>query len=258
MNHLYQTAIQSLKLMDLTQLNEDDSPQDIISLCQKAKSNFGNTAAICIYPYFIPIAKRQLRQQQTPEINIVTVVNFPEGDNSISSVVNEISHAIKYGADEIDVVFPYKALMRGDENAGFELIKQCKAACGDTFLKVIIESGELKSKELIKKATQVAIKAGANMIKTSTGKVPINATLEAAEIILTVIDEMKDQYTVGFKASGGINTLEDSSAYLNLAEDILGTNNLHKNSFRIGASSLLNNLIHNLDSMPPNTEAKKH
>lgn len=254
MNNLYETALQSLKFMDLTQLNEEDTPQDIMLLCQRAKTDFGQTAAICIYPFFIPMAKKQLQRQKTPDINIVTVVNFPSGDSSANQVSKEIEHAILHGADEIDVVFPYKALIAGDENAGSELIKQCKAACGNKLMKVILETGELKSQKLIRKATQISINAGADMIKTSTGKVAVNSTLKAAETIMTEIKTMGAAQSIGFKASGGIETLEQAYAYLDLASNIMGADYLEKKLFRIGASRLLSNLLQTLNKVAPPEE----
>ena len=117
----------------------------IIELCKSAKTSVGNTAAVCIYPRFIPVAKKQLRLQGTPDIRVVTVTNFPHGNDDIEIAVAETKAALMYGADEVDVTFPYRALMAGNEDVGFEMVKQCKAACGDTPLKVIIESGELQN-----------------------------------------------------------------------------------------------------------------
>ena len=114
------------------------------------------------------------------EIRIATVTNFPHGNDDIEIAVAETKAAVAYGADEVDVVFPYRTLIAGDEKTGFELVKQCKAACGDVLLKVIIETGELKEEGLIKRASEISIEAGANFIKTSTGKVPVNATPESS------------------------------------------------------------------------------
>lgn len=134
-------ALRALKLMDLTTLNDDDTDAKVIQLCHDAKSPVGNTAAICIYPRFIPIAKKTLREQGTPDVRIATVTNFPHGNDDVDIAVAETKAAVAYGADEVDVVFPYRALMAGNEQVGFDLVKQCKAACGDTvLLKVIIET----------------------------------------------------------------------------------------------------------------------
>ncbi|PCE68017.1 deoxyribose-phosphate aldolase [Salinivibrio sp. YCSC6] len=247
MNELQTAALRALKLMDLTTLNDDDTDEKVIALCQNAKSPVGNTAAICIYPRFIPVAKKALREQGTPEVRIATVTNFPHGNDDIDIAVAETKAAVAYGADEVDVVFPYRALMAGNEEIGFELVKQCKVACGDqALLKVIIESGELKTDALIKRASEISIDAGADFIKTSTGKVAVNATPEAAEIMLNVIKDKGVADKVGFKPAGGVRTAEDAQQYLAMADRILGESWADSRHYRFGASSLLANLLHTL------------
>jgi deoxyribose-phosphate aldolase len=247
MSDLKAAAQRALKLMDLTTLNDDDTDEKVIALCHDAKTAAGNTAAICIYPRFIPVAKKALREQGTPEIRIATVTNFPHGNDDIEIAVAETRAAVAYGADEVDVVFPYRTLIAGDENTGFELVKQCKAACGDILLKVIIETGELKEAALIKRASEIAIEAGADFIKTSTGKVPVNATPEAARIMLTVIRDMGVANKVGFKPAGGVRTAEDAAQYLAMADEILGADWADNMHYRFGASSLLTNLLNTLE-----------
>ncbi len=239
-------AQQALSLMDLTSLTDQESAEDIIALCQQAKSTAGNTAAICIFPRFIPLAKKILIEQGTPEIKIATVTNFPHGNSDINIAVAETKAAVAYGADEVDVVYPYKALIAGDINIGLELVEECKQACPKNVqLKVIIESGELQTPELIKLASEVCIRAGADFIKTSTGKVPVNATPEAAEIMLKVIKSSNP--AVGFKAAGGVKNAQDAKVYLDLARNILGDDWLNGDHFRFGASSLLSNLLSTLN-----------
>lgn len=247
MSDLKAAALRALKLMDLTTLNEDDTDEKVIALCHDAKTAVGNTAAICIYPRFIPIAKKTLREQGTPEVRIATVTNFPHGNDDIDIAVAETKAAIAYGADEVDVVFPYRTLIAGDEKTGFELVKQVKEACGDILLKVIIETGELKEEALIKRASELSIEAGADFIKTSTGKVPVNATPESAEIMLKVIRDMGVAKTVGFKPAGGVRTAEDAKAYLGMADEILGADWADNMHYRFGASSLLTNLLNTLE-----------
>lgn len=234
-------AKQALSLMDLTSLTDSETTEDIVELCKQAKSNVGETAAICIFPRFIPIARKQLQAQQSFNVKIATVTNFPHGNEDIDIAVAETKAAIAYGADEVDVVFPYQALINGNETVGFELVKACKLACGEKMLKVIIESGELREEALIRKASEISIAAGADFIKTSTGKVPVNATPEAANIMLDVIKDKNIK--VGFKAAGGVRSAEDAKLYLNMAADKLGTDWLTQDHFRFGASSLLASLI---------------
>ncbi|MDN5679390.1 MAG: deoxyribose-phosphate aldolase [Ewingella sp.] len=245
MTDLTAAAQRALNLMDLTTLNDDDTDEKVIALCHQAKSPAGNTAAICIYPRFIPVARKALREQGTPDIRIATVTNFPHGNDDIEIAVAETRAAIAYGADEVDVVFPYRALIAGNEQIGFELVKQCKEACAaaNVLLKVIIETGELKQDSLIRKASEIAIKAGADFIKTSTGKVPVNATLHSAELMMTVIAEMGVGKDVGFKPAGGVKTAEDAAQYLALADRLLGREWADSRHFRFGASSLLASLL---------------
>ncbi|MDN7131639.1 deoxyribose-phosphate aldolase [Halomonas sp. MC140] len=251
-SQIAQAARQALTMMDLTSLNDNDTDSTIESLCQQVKTPFGNPAAVCVYPQFIVTAQRALTAHNLKEqVKIATVTNFPHGGDDIMGAARETRDAVASGAHEVDVVFPYRALMAGDEETGLELVEMCKAACaGQALLKVIIESGELKEPALIKRASELAIEGGADFIKTSTGKVAVNATLEAAEIMLNAIKTSgKD---VGFKAAGGVKTAEDAAEYLALASDIMGPGWVTPAHFRFGASSLLVNL---LDTLTGNTNA---
>ncbi len=242
-------AQQALSLMDLTSLTDQESSEDIIKLCQQANSVAGKTAAICLYPRFIPLAKKQLQQQNTPDIKIATVTNFPHGNDDINIAVAETKAAIAYGADEVDLVFPYRALIAGNNQVGFDMVSACKKACpGNVKLKVIIESGELKTSSLIQQASEIAIAAGCDFIKTSTGKVIINATPEAAKVMLTAIKDHNPR--VGFKAAGGVKSADDAAIYLDMATNILGDDWLSSDHFRFGASSLLTNLLATLTNKP--------
>lgn len=248
MSDVTASALRALKLMDLTTLNDDDTDAKVIALCRQANSPAGTTAAICIYPRFIPVARKALREQGTPEVRIATVTNFPHGNDDIDIALAETRAAIAYGADEVDVVFPYRALMAGNQEVGFALVKACKEACAaaNVLLKVIIETGELKSEALIRQASEIAIDAGADFIKTSTGKVPVNATPEVAQIMLSVIRDKGVQQQVGFKPAGGVRTADDAAIYLKLADDILGSDWADARHFRFGASSLLASLLNTL------------
>ena len=246
MTDLKKAAQKAIELMDLTTLNDDDTDQKVIDLCHKAVTPAGNTAAICIYPRFIPIARKTLNDLGAEDIQIATVTNFPHGNDDIAIAVLETRAAVAYGADEVDVVFPYRSLMEGNETLGFELVKACKEECGDdVLLKVIIESGVLADPALIRKASELSIDAGADFIKTSTGKVAVNATLEAAEIMMTVISEKNKN--VGFKPAGGVRDAAQAAEFLAVAERLLGADWATPRTFRFGASSLLNSLLHTLE-----------
>ncbi|MTH45014.1 deoxyribose-phosphate aldolase [Escherichia alba] len=245
MSDLTASSLRALKLMDLTTLNEDDTEEKVIALCRQAKTPVGNTAAICIYPRFIPAARKALAEQGTPEIRIATVTNFPHGNDDIAAALAETRAAIALGADEVDVVFPYRALMAGNEQVGFDLVKACKEVCAaaNVLLKVIIETGELKEESLIRKASEIAIRAGADFIKTSTGKVPVNATPESARIMLETIRDMGVEKTVGFKPAGGVRSAEDAQTFLAIADALFGAEWADARHYRFGASSLLASLL---------------
>ena len=245
MSPLKTAAQTALGLMDLTTLNDNDTNEIVAALCQQSTTAAGETAAICIYPQFISAAKKAFSALNINNVAIATVTNFPHGNDDIDTAVKETKHAVELGADEVDVVFPYRALMSGNTQIGFDLVKACKEACGDVTLKVIIESGELKTPELIKQASELSIDAGADFIKTSTGKVAVNATLESAEIMLNVIKAKNTN--VGFKAAGGVRTASDAKAYLDLTAKIMGQDWIDAKHFRFGASSLLADLLSTLD-----------
>lgn len=242
-------AKQALSLMDLTSLNDNDTDEIIHDLCIAANTPFGQTAAVCVYPAFVKTAISTLDENHAKQVKVATVTNFPHGNAEVETAVRETEAAIADGADEVDVVFPYRALIGGDEAIGAALVAECKAVCGDKALKVIIESGELKSPELIKKASEIAINSGADFIKTSTGKVPVNATLATAEIMLNAIKDSGKN--VGFKAAGGVRSVEDATAYLQLAEKIMGKDWVNADTFRFGASGLLASLLATLNDETP-------
>lgn len=246
MSDLKIAAQTALGLMDLTTLNDNDTNEIVAALCQQAKTSVGETAAICIYPQFIPAAKKAFKHLNISNIKIATVTNFPHGNQDIAKAVTQTQKAVELGADEVDVVFPYRALIAGNSQVGFDLVSACKQACGDdVLLKVIIESGELKTPELIKLASELSIDAGVDFIKTSTGKVAINATLESADIMLNVIKNKNPN--VGFKAAGGVRTASDAKEYLDLATKIMGPDWVNAKHFRFGASSLLADLLSTLE-----------
>ncbi|PJE77895.1 Deoxyribose-phosphate aldolase [invertebrate metagenome] len=234
----------AISLMDLTTLSDDDTDEKVAALCRAARTSVGNTAAICIYPRFVPIAKKTLREEGLEDIPVAAVANFPAGSDDLNIATAEVRAAIAYGADEVDVVFPYRAFLAGNEEVGAELVRQCKSICGDKLLKVILETGELKTPERIRRASEIAIEAGADFIKTSTGKVAVNATPEAARIMLQAVkDSGKD---IGFKPAGGIRTAEDARIHLQVAEEVMGLDWITPRHYRLGASSLLNSLKENL------------
>lgn len=225
--------------LDYTRLSESDNAADVAAFCQKAVTPFGSVAAICAYPEFINTVKSIVNPN---DINIATVVNFPSGSLPLAQTLEEIKKSIALGANEIDVVMPYSNLQAGENDFVEDYITQCKKQCGShILLKVIIESGALKDPELIKTACELVIRAGGDFIKTSTGKVDVGATLESVKIILDAIKH-SDQ-NVGLKISGGIRRVADAEKYVQLVSDTMGSDWLTTNHFRIGASSLLDDIL---------------
>ncbi|MEZ2221461.1 deoxyribose-phosphate aldolase [Rhizobium sp. RCC_161_2] len=237
---LRETAAVALSLLDLTNLKDDCTPAQIETLCERAQSPFGNTAAICIWPRFVAQARGILGTDHA--VKIATVVNFPAGDMEVADVAAEAREAIADGADEIDLVIPYQALLAGNEQAVTDMVEAVKAECtGPVILKTILETGELKDVALIQRASELAIEAGSDFIKTSTGKVAVNATLEAADIMLRAIRDSGRK--VGFKPAGGIGSVADAALYLSLAETIMAPDWAMPSTFRFGASSLLDDIL---------------
>ncbi|MEB2844967.1 deoxyribose-phosphate aldolase [Rhizobiales bacterium RZME27] len=229
----------ALSLLDLTNLRDDCDNAAIENLCLRAQTPYGNSAAICIWPRFVAHARSILGEGHM--VRIATVVNFPSGALPVAEVVKETEQAVADGADEIDLVIPYGAFVAGDEAAVTTMVEAVRSACPNSCLKVIIETGELKERALIRRASELAIEAGADFIKTSTGKVAVNATLEAADIMLQVIRDSKKR--VGFKPAGGVGTVADADLYLRSAETIMGANWIMPSTFRFGASSLLDDIL---------------
>ncbi len=159
-----EAASLALSLLDLTNLKEDCTPEQIASLCQRAHTQFGNTAAICIWPRFVAQARAAFGNNHS--IRIATVVNFPSGDLDVATVVGETERAIRDGADEIDLVIPYRKFIAGDEASVVEMVAAVRKACPEPILlKVILETGELKDKTLIRRGSEIAIAEGADFIK---------------------------------------------------------------------------------------------
>ncbi|GAJ94369.1 deoxyribose-phosphate aldolase [Agrobacterium sp. SHOUNA12C] len=237
---LRETAAVALSLLDLTNLKDDCTPAQIETLCARAQSPYGNTAAVCIWPRFVAQARGILGTDHA--VKIATVVNFPAGDMEVADVAAEAREAIADGADEIDLVIPYQALLAGNEQAVTDMVAAVKAECtGPVIMKTILETGELKDVALIQRASELAIEAGSDFIKTSTGKVTVNATLEAADIMLRAIRDSGRK--VGFKPAGGIGSVADAALYLSLAETIMAPDWAMPSTFRFGASSLLDDIL---------------
>jgi deoxyribose-phosphate aldolase len=230
-------ARRALAVLDLTSLGEDDTPARIESLCAQTAGPGGAPAAVCVYPEHIATARRALDALGLPVVRVATVANFPEGSDDAGRASRETRRAVAAGADEVDVVFPWRAWLAGDAECGARLVEACRAVATGRVLKVILETGELASPELIRSASLAALDAGADFIKTSTGKVAVNSTPAAARVMLEAIRARGGQ--AGFKAAGGVRSVADAAVYLELADEVLGAGWATPQRFRIGASALL-------------------
>ena len=238
----------ALRCLDLTSLKDDDTPASIEALAGKARTPHGAPAALCVYPAFVPVARRRLAELGLQSVRIATVVNFPRGEASPGEVAAQIAAARDAGADEIDTVFPWRALQAGDAQAGAALVAACRRACGALPLKVILETGELQRRELIRQASEIALREGADFLKTSTGKVAVNATPQAVEVMGEAI--RADGARAGLKVAGGVSTIADVQRYVALAGAVYGAERLGPDTLRFGASSLLAVLLSAIDGGP--------
>jgi deoxyribose-phosphate aldolase len=237
-------ARRAITLLDLTELGDGATDDDVVALCARAHGSHGNSAAVCVWPRHVALAVEQL---WGTNVRIATVVNFPSGAEAVDDVMAMTHQALADGADDIDLVLPYRAFLAGDTATAATMIDTVRAAvpADSHVLKVILETGELVAPSAIHAAAELAVAHGADFIKTSTGKTPQSATLEATAIMLGVIQGAGR--SVGLKPSGGIRTLEDATHYLTQADDLMGDGWATPATFRFGASGLLTALIAAVD-----------
>ena len=231
-----------ISLTDLTSLNESDDAAAVRALSALARTAPVKPAAVCIWARFIPVAMEALQGAGIP---VCAVANFPNGAADPAAAAAETAAAIAAGAAEVDVVFPYRAMLDGDSRVGLELVRDCREACAaQGLLKVILETGQLGSTRNIRAAAENAIDGGAHFLKTSTGKTQPAATPEAAAVVCDVIESAgQPGRSIGFKASGGIRTIDDALVYLTLYECKFGSGSASARNFRIGASALFKDLL---------------
>ena len=236
------------KSIDLTSLKETDTEEEIRSMVEKVNNfeeNFPdipNVGAICVFPSMVSTVKATL----TEPIGIAAVsAGFPASQTFIEVKVAETAMCVMEGATEIDVVISVGKFLAGKYDEVFEELTEIKSACRDAHLKVILETGALKTAANIKKASILAMAAGADFIKTSTGKIPVAATPESTFIMCSAIKEWNEKTgaKVGYKPAGGIATAEDAVKHYTLVKEILGDEWLNNKMFRFGASSLANKLL---------------
>lgn len=239
----------AISMMDLTTLEGKDTPGKIRQLCSKgmrpdpARTDLPTVAAICVYPAHIETAVAALGGSGVRVASVATY--FPSGQVSIDVKVDDVREAVAAGAHEIDMVIDRGAFLSGDYLKVFEEIQAVREACGESHLKVILETGELGTLDNVRRASAIAMSAGTHFIKTSTGKISPAATLP---VTLVMLEAIRDHYAatgemIGMKPAGGIRTAKDSIRYLVLLSETLGTQWMTNEWFRFGASSLLNDVL---------------
>jgi deoxyribose-phosphate aldolase len=239
----------SVRMMDLTTLEGADTPGKVAALCSKAARpdpvdrTVPPVAAVCVYPNLVPIAKERLEGTGVKVASVAT--GFPSGQYPTEIKVADVRAAVELGADEIDMVIDRGAFLSGRYAKVYDEIVRVKEACGGTHLKVILETGELGTYDNVRRASLLAMAAGADFIKTSTGKISPAATLPVALVMLEAIRDVQDETgrKIGFKPAGGIRTAKQAIQHLVLVHETLGPDWLTPDLHRFGASSLLNDVL---------------
>jgi deoxyribose-phosphate aldolase len=243
----------AVRMMDLTTLEGKDTPGKVRQMCAKALTplaedpSIGPCAAVCVYPNLVPVAKAALAGSTVKVASVATA--FPSGQSPLDVKLADVRRAVELGADEIDMVIDRGAMLAGDYAKVFDEIAATKEACGAAHLKVILETGELGSYDVVRKASEIGIAAGGDFIKTSTGKVQPAAT---PAVTLVMLEAIRDHYyatgrRIGMKPAGGVRTAKQSLHYLVLVKETLGDAWLTPDLFRFGASALLNDVLMQLE-----------
>ncbi len=233
------TARLALACLDLTSLNDADRDDDIERLAARAAQAPGRVAALCVWPRLVTTALAHA----PAGVAVAAVANFPDGSADLARAVRDTEVIVAAGAQEVDVVLPWRALAEGERARASAVLRAVRRACEGRVLKVILESGELKTEALVRTAAQLALAEGADFLKTSTGKTPTGATPGAARVMLdTIAADASARTLVGFKASGGVRRVTDAAVYLDLVEAVLGAQALNPQRCRLGASALLDDI----------------
>jgi deoxyribose-phosphate aldolase len=239
----------ALNMMDLTTLEGSDSTGKVTQLCRKARQphpampDLPHVAAVCVYPRMVHIARKHLSGSGIKVCSVATA--FPSGQAPLETRLEEVRFAVSEGADEVDMVISRGAFLMGEHQLIYDEIAAIKEACGEAHLKVILETGELQTYENVRVASNIAMEAGADFIKTSTGKMSPAAT---QPVTLVMLEAIRDYYyqtdkMIGMKPAGGIRTAKQALQYLVLVKETLGAAWLNADYFRFGASSLANDVL---------------
>jgi deoxyribose-phosphate aldolase len=239
----------AIRTTDLTTLEGSDTPGKVAALCSKAvrpdpiDPSIPSVAAVCVYPNLVPVAVERLRGSGVKVASVATA--FPSGQAPLDVKLAEVRDVVEMGADEVDMVIDRGAFLSGRYAKVYDEIVRVKEASGDAHLKVILETGELGTYDNVRRASLLAMAAGADFIKTSTGKLPSAATLPVALVMLEAIRDVYEETgrMVGMKAAGGIRNAKQAVQHLVLVHETLGPDWLTPDLYRLGASSLLNDVL---------------
>ncbi len=235
-----------LEALDLTRLEAGEPDAAVETLCRRAATAPARPAAVCVLPDRIVTARHALNDATRHRIRVATVANFPTGDEPVDDVMATIERALAAGADEIDLVLPWRALRDDRPEAARQMLEAARGACGAATLKVIVETGAL-TEALVDRGAALALACGADFLKTSTGKGPPGATPRTASLLLDRIEREGAADRCGLKVSGGIRTIEAADGFLTLAEERMGPEWPTPARFRIGASGLFDVLLDALE-----------
>ncbi len=262
--------LRAITCLDLTTLSGDDTPGNVLRLCAKARQPVRQeilaalgcdslqVGAVCVYHNLVPVAVSALRGSNIPVAAVST--GFPAGQNPFEQKVQEIEASVKAGAEEIDIVISRAHVLTGNWQALYDEVRAFRAACGDAHMKTILATHELATLRNVGMASLVCMMAGADFIKTSTGKEPVNATLPVGLVMVRAIRDYYERtgYKVGFKPAGGIRTAKASLDWLILMKEELGNDWLNNTLFRIGASGLLSDIERQLSYFVTGRYAAAH
>jgi deoxyribose-phosphate aldolase len=246
--------LRAITCIDLTALSGDDTPGNVLRLCAKARqpvraeilqalgADSLAVGAVCVYHNLVPVAVQALQGSHIPVAAVST--GFPAGQNPLDLKLQEIAASVRAGAAEIDIVISRAHVLTGNWQALYDEVKAFRAACGEAHMKTILATHELATLRNVSMASLVCMMAGADFIKTSTGKEPVNATLPVGLVMVRAIRDYHERtgYKIGFKPAGGIRTAKSSLDWLILMKEELGNDWVHNTLFRIGASGLLSDI----------------
>ncbi|WP_411847725.1 deoxyribose-phosphate aldolase [Roseibacillus persicicus] len=239
----------AVTMLDVTTLEGADSVGKVRQMCSKAMRplpedpSVGPAAAVCVYPRMVKVAAKAVEGSGVKVASVATA--FPSGQMRLKERLAEIRYCVNEGADEIDMVISRGQFLQGEYRAIFDEVAKCKEACGEAHLKVILETGELATYDQVRWASDISMAAGADFIKTSTGKVSPAATLPVTLVMLQAIEDFYERTgrMVGMKPAGGISNAKLALQYLVMVREVLGEKWLNNEWFRFGASSLTNDLL---------------